>query len=187
VTGDAAIIHPAMLPPPVVRDLVEFVEFVADTVDELGQIPADLRLSPCMLSALLVLGRMKVVSALLQSDRVFAHMPPMARYVMPGREAIWPLHADTDYNSHIRGEFLTVWVPLVPIDDACGGLRINGKPVAPMAPGDAVIMGMDCLHESMANRSDRARLSCDFRFFGSNASSSKHYMDCETGRIVAPC
>jgi len=38
----------------------------------------------------------------------------------------------------------------------------------------------------MPNSSDRMRLSCDFRFFGEQSHSTKHYLDIATNTVVAP-
>ena len=53
-------------------------------------------------------------------------------------------------------------------------------------PGDIVVMGNETVHASMANLSSRTRLSVDFRFFGEDSRSSKHYLDLAERRVVAP-
>ena len=74
---------------------------------------------------------------------------------------------------------------LAPIDSgsADGGQRVV---LAPLEPGDVVIMGKRTMHESMANSSDRMRLCCDFRFFGEQSHSTKHYLDIAANTVVAP-
>jgi len=52
--------------------------------------------------------------------------------------------------------------------------------------GDAVILGRTTIHESMPNKSDRVRVSCDFRFFGERSHSTKHYLDLASNTIVSP-
>jgi hypothetical protein len=47
-------------------------------------------------------------------------------------------------------------------------------------------MGKRTMHESMPNSSDRMRLSCDFRFFGEQSHSTKHYLDIAANTVVAP-
>ena len=131
-------------------------------------------------------------------------------------KAAVPAHQDVTYNKHL-GPFCVVWVPLVDIDEACGGMAVYprtqgrgelfaGETVAPadgwipgidvarfervvlqpLAPGDVVVMGNETVHESMPNKSDRTRLSIDFRFFGDNSHSSKHYLDLAQRRVIAP-
>ena len=58
--------------------------------------------------------------------------------------------------------------------------------LAPLDPGDLVVMSKRTLHESMPNLSDRLRLSCDFRFFGEQSRSTKHYLDISADKVVAP-
>jgi ectoine hydroxylase-related dioxygenase (phytanoyl-CoA dioxygenase family) len=72
------------------------------------------------------------------------------------------------------------WIPAI---DTAGLERVE---LQPLAPGDVVVMGEETVHESMANRSSRIRLSIDFRFFGDGSRSSKHYLDLAQRRVVAP-
>jgi hypothetical protein len=156
-----------------------------------------------------------ILKAALQSDRLYMHMPPMARYVLPNNsEAGVPAHQDASYNDHMN-DFVTVWVPLVDIDEQCGGVTIyegrkdgfipvtklvqNGvwteavpaeglTPVncAPMAPGDILMFNPYVVHGSMPNVSNRIRFSMDCRFFGGDATTSKHCLDMTTWTVVAP-
>jgi hypothetical protein len=72
------------------------------------------------------------------------------------------------------------WIPGIDVE------RLERIELHPLAPGDVVVMGNETVHESMANRSARTRLSIDFRFFGDNSHSSKHYLDLAQRRVIAP-
>lgn len=183
----------------------------------LGHFPLPVRLSEALWQIPLALAQQPLLYALLGATRLFVHMPPTARFVLPGNvKAAVPAHQDVTYNKHL-GPFCVVWVPLVEIDRACGGMAVyprtqgrgelfSGDAVAPadgwipgvevaglervelypLTPGDVVVMGNETVHESMPNLSSRTRLSVDFRFFGDNSRSSKHYLDLAERRVVAP-
>jgi Phytanoyl-CoA dioxygenase (PhyH) len=183
----------------------------------LGHFPLSVRLSEALWQIPLALADQPLLYALLGVRSLFVHMPPTARFVLPGNvKAAVPAHQDVTYNKHL-GPFCVVWVPLVAIDRACGGMAVYprtqgrgelfaGDSVAPtdgwipgvevagldrvelypLAPGDVVVMGNETVHESMPNLSSRTRLSVDFRFFGDNSRSSKHYLDLAARRVVAP-
>lgn len=185
----------------------------------LGHFPLEVRLAEPLRAIPRFLNSHPLLFELLSTGRLYAHMPPTARYVLPRCSlARVPLHQDISYNRHLD-EFCVVWVPLVPIDLACGGMaayaRTHHAPemvaehkkaadgwlapidsgsaaggqrvvLAPLEPGDVVIMGKRTMHESMANSSDRMRLSCDFRFFGERSHSTKHYLDIAADTVVAP-
>ncbi|CAN5884844.1 hypothetical protein BH11PSE3_BH11PSE3_03930 [soil metagenome] len=186
----------------------------------LGHFPLEVRLAEALREIARVANARPLLFELLGTRRLFAHMPPAARYVLPHCSlAGVPPHQDISYNRHL-GEFCVVWVPLVPIDEACGGMAVyrktntakeilvdeaepvtNGwlRPIesqdlantervvlAPLEPGDVVILGRSTVHESMPNNSGRIRLSCDFRFFGEQSHSTKHYLDLASDKIVSP-
>jgi ectoine hydroxylase-related dioxygenase (phytanoyl-CoA dioxygenase family) len=186
----------------------------------LGHFPLEVRLAEPLRAIPSFLNSHPLLFDLLSTRRLYAHMPPTARYVLPHCSlARVPLHQDISYNPHM-GDFCVVWVPLVPIDLACGGMvayaRTHNAPemvlerqhaaaegwlppievglvhdaqrvvLAPLDPGDVVVMGKRTMHESMANSSDRMRLSCDFRFFGEQSHSTKHYLDIAANKVVAP-
>jgi hypothetical protein len=186
----------------------------------LGHFPLDVRLGEPLRAIPRFLNAHPLLFELLAARKLYAHMPPTARYVLPHCSlARVPLHQDVSYNRHM-GEFCVVWVPLVPIDFACGGMaayaRTHNAPemvaerqraasdgwlppieaglpkgaervvLAPLEPGDIVVLGQRTMHESMPNDSDRLRLSCDFRFFGERSHSSKHYLDIAADTVVAP-
>ena len=183
----------------------------------LGHFPLPVRLDAALWQIPLALAEQPLLYDLLGAGQLFVHMPPTARFVLPGNvKAAVPAHQDVTYNKHL-GPFCVVWTPLVAIDRACGGMAVYprtqgggelfaGAAVAPtdgwipgidvtgfervelvpLAPGDVVVMGNETVHESMPNRSQRTRLSVDFRFFGDNSRSSKHYLDLAARRVVAP-
>ena len=178
-----------------------------------GQFPLAVRLAAPLKSLLHSPPLTAILHALFPGQAVRAHMPPMARFVLPGNGlAMVPSHQDCSYNRHLS-DFLTAWIPLVEIDQACGGVRIHsdtanlgewitdnqrnvwlaaipdlGYPKVDfhMQPGDLLVFHMRTIHESLPNTSDRVRLSLDYRFFGSAASSTKHYYDLDTRRVVPP-
>lgn len=145
-------------------------------------------------------------------DALYMHMPPTARFVVPGNlDAAVPPHQDRPYNEHLP-EFLTVWVPLVEIDEQCGGVAVypgsqdaavdTGErtnvwydavptdgytPVhcAPMSPGDVLIMLPATIHKSMPNLSQTTRISVDMRFFGTPVSG-KHFLDMQSWKVREP-
>jgi ectoine hydroxylase-related dioxygenase (phytanoyl-CoA dioxygenase family) len=185
-----------------------------------GHYPLEVRLSETLREFPRFANNHPLLFELLGTKRLFAHMPPTARYVLPRCSlAAVPPHQDISYNRHMD-DFCVVWVPLVPIDERCGGMAAyrrtnhvgevltgevlpgaNGwlRPIksadleraervvlTPLEVGDAVILGHRTIHESMPNRSNRVRLSCDFRFFGERSHSTKHYLDLASDTVVAP-
>lgn len=178
-----------------------------------GQFPLAVRLAQPLKSLLHSPRLAAILQALFPGESVRAHMPPMARFVLPGNgQAMVPPHQDCSYNRHMS-DFLTAWMPLVEIDDACGGVRVHSdtadlgewitdnqrdvwlaaipdlgypKVDVQMRPGDLLVFHMRTIHESLPNTSDRVRLSLDYRLFGSSATSTKHYYDLDTRQVVAP-
>jgi Phytanoyl-CoA dioxygenase (PhyH) len=182
-----------------------------------GHFPLSVRLGEELWGIPLHLADHPFLYDILAAKRLFMHIPPTARFVLPGNvQAAVPAHQDISYNRHL-GAFCVVWVPLVDIDGACGGMaaypRSHGRgellkgasaaaadtwlpgintsklervELQPLAPGDVVVMSNETVHESMPNRSARTRLSIDFRFFGDNSRSSKHFLDLAQRRIVPP-
>lgn len=185
------IIVPGMLSPSLVNYVRECLVLSIDQIDERGQFPREVRLDLRMEFIASMLAHHPTVQHLLDARNLRCHWPPMARCMQPKNlGAMWAPHRDTEYNPHIDGDFLTVWLPLTPIVGASDGGLMVLEPIrylAPLAPGDAVIMSKDCLHASMSNYSDTPRLSLDFRFFSALTPTTKHYFDTLTDRIVAPC
>lgn len=154
----------------------------------------------------------ELLASALRSEQLFMHMPPTARFVLPGStRAAVPPHRDVSYNSHMR-DFVILWVPLTDIDDECGGVAIyegsHNKAEDPagtenfwlkavstdgyervhctMKMGDALLMDQTMLHASVPNVSDRVRCSIDFRFFGGTSTSSKHMLDLQQWQVIEP-
>mgnify|MGYP000858271478 CR=1 FL=1 len=178
-----------------------------------GHYPLEVRLSRELWAIPRDAGLRNVLAALLESDTLFMHMPPTARFVLPGNaQAGVPAHQDAIYNEHMQG-FITVWVPFVTIDDRCGGVAVypgsgsvkhaashdqgnfwyDAAPTEGLeklhvhcAPGDILVMNNHVIHESMPNVSDRTRVSVDLRFFGASGWSRKHYLDMQDWHVVAP-
>lgn len=178
----------------------------------LGQFPLAVRLSEKIKPIARYLGESDLLKKLLGSGKLFMHMPPMMRFVPPNyTPAAVPAHQDSSYNTHMSG-FLTVWVPLVRIDSACGGLVIfedsqhvvsnvapeyNGwlrpvpvdgfkrKQLEGLEPGDVVLLSPNIVHASAPNISHRTRLSMDIRIFGEKTHSSKHHMNLQTLETIA--
>jgi hypothetical protein len=155
-----------------------------------------------------------ILKALLASDDLYMHMPPTARYVLPGNvHAGVPPHQDVSYNKHMSN-FVTIWVPFVDIDDACGGVTIyegsgqaqeysveqassdfwqQGVPTEGYRPvhctmkaGSVLALNKWIIHCSTDNRSSNIRISTDFRFFGASDRSTKHYLDIKRRHVVKP-
>jgi len=178
-----------------------------------GHFPLDARLSPNMWAVPKAAGLRRVLETVLDDDTLFLHMPPTSRYVLPGnKHAGVPAHQDVSYNPHMT-DFVTVWVPFVPIDEKCGGVMVyehTNKPLelltdkgrkfwfegvatgdhpgvhCVMNPGDCLVLNRWVVHGSVANTSDRTRVSTDFRFFPSREKSTKHYLDMQEWRVIDP-
>lgn len=179
-----------------------------------GHFSLETRLSPKLWEIPYSTKFLAIVSALLESGTVFLHMPPTARYVLPGNiHAGVPPHQDISYNRHMT-DFVTIWVPLVNIDDDCGGVMMyRGSGHAPEHPvsqsksefwqkgvptdgytpvhckiraGDVLALNKWVVHGSMPNKSPCTRISIDFRFFGERDRSSKHYLDIQKRKVIAP-
>jgi len=157
---------------------------------------------------------LQIVRNLLGSDTVFMHMPPTARFVLPGNaHAGTPPHQDVTYNQHMV-DFVVIWVPLVDIDDECGGVvvyentgRLPEQPLGARASafwqggvdvsgfkavhcklrrGDILALNRFVVHSSMPNTSSRTRYSIDHRFFAARNLTSKHYLDMQSLVVVDP-
>ena len=179
---------------------------VVDQQVLLGQFPLEVRLSDAIKPLAQHIGQSKILHEILNSEQLYMHMPPMIRYVPPSyTAAAVPPHQDTSYNRHLSN-FVTVWTPMVPITETCGGLVMyEGSQHLPdtvteekradswlppidvssftrtqlkgLDVGDVVILSPRIAHESAPNISDTIRLSMDLRIFGQHDTSSKHCMD----------
>jgi uncharacterized protein YbaR (Trm112 family) len=152
------------------------------------------------------------LSAFLQTDHYYIHYPPMVRFkIADASSSLVPVHQDAPYNAHLS-DFVTVWVPLVDIDDECGGIiayegshqtelmehKASGawanKATADtsaytahhihMNAGDALLFPPTLLHESAPHRSARVRYSIDFRVIRDKKSTTKSYYDPFTEKIT---
>lgn len=153
-----------------------------------------------------------LVAALLGIERVAVHLPPAARFVLPGNtRAGVPPHQDFRYNEHLP-QFLTVWTPFVDIDEQCGGVivyegpRNRDLPVPPpdgpwlggvrtmehspqhieVMRGDVLVLDARIVHGSAPNSSDQVRISADYRFFNGAERSLKHALDLDSMTVLPP-
>ena len=55
-----------------------------------------------------------------------------------------------------------------------------------MEIGDALIMHSNLVHQSLANTGSHIRLSMDLRFFAEADGSTKHFLNVQTGTVIAP-
>lgn len=180
-----------------------------------GQFSVESRLSKSLLNIFSSQRLKQILRQILLSQQTFLHMPPMARFVLPGNEySPVPAHQDIVYNKHMS-DFITVWIPLVSIDDKCGGVRVykdtgsadkkielateeenfwyKGLPVdsyesehCEMQEGDILVLNKYVIHASEPNRSDKTRYSLDCRLFNEKVTSSKHHLDLNTMEVIAP-
>jgi ectoine hydroxylase-related dioxygenase (phytanoyl-CoA dioxygenase family) len=119
-------------------------------------------------------------------------------------DSLVPVHQDASYNPHLSN-FITVWVPLVDIDDDCGGIiAYEGSQLTAvvehegsgawakkavidvskypsrhitMKAGDALLFPPNLLHESAPHRSSLIRYSIDFRVFRDSTDTNKSHYD----------
>ncbi len=178
-----------------------------------GHFPLETRLSRTLWQIPKLDSVREVLRAALGHDELFMHMPPTARFVLPGnKHAGVPAHQDTSYNKHMT-DFVTLWVPLTRIDERCGGVAVfegSGQPVelledreqkfwlkgvptdgfnkvhCTMDIGDALLLNKWIIHESVPNTSNRIRYSIDTRYFSGREQSSKHLLDMQTWRVIEP-
>jgi len=178
-----------------------------------GHFPLQVRLSPVLWGVPKSRELQERLSRLFPGQSLRVHMPPTARFVLPGNHfAAVPAHQDIAYNRHLE-DFVTVWVPLVEIDEKCGGVAfysdgnikhdlgnaeklgfwrgpvsgIKGTQIPVKVPlGGVLLFNKWVVHESMPNHSDRIRLSVDYRFFGSHSQSTKHFLDLSRLTVINP-
>jgi hypothetical protein len=181
-----------------------------------GELPLEVRLDATLKLVAHEEGLARVLRALLGAESLRLHNPPSIRVSAPGLSiGNVPLHQDLAYNLHVK-EFVTAWVPLCEIDDACGGVdvlegshRSSALEHVPqvvwsnaikdakivdrfvrrhvlLGAGDVLLFGPYLLHASHPNSSDRVRASIDYRFFSAATSSEKHYYDVDRRHVVAP-
>ena len=179
-----------------------------------GEFDLETRLDRRICGVLSSPGVRERLTRFLDAPQYCIHYPPMVRFKMadvPG--SILPAHQDFTYNAHLR-DFITVWVPLVDIDDEVGGLilyegsqhgkslehaskgpwayGLNGSDVQEyprqhihMRLGDVLIFPPLMIHESAPHRSQtRLRYSIDFRVFVAPEHTTKSYFDPFGDRVV---
>ncbi len=179
-----------------------------------GHFSLETRLSKDLWSIPRDAGLRALLEQTLRSRSLFMHMPPTARFVLPGNVyAGVPAHQDVSYNHHMP-EFVTAWIPFVDIDSQCGGVTVFKGSNVPnealsisaterfwlkslptdgytpvhceMQVGDVLLLSKWVVHQSMPNRSGRTRISMDCRFFGNSGRSTKHFLDMQHWKVVAP-
>lgn len=175
-----------------------------------GHLPLHRRLDRTLWAVTLCSGLRDLLKELFPG-KVGMHLPPAARYVVPGnKEALVPAHQDAAYNGHMS-DFVTVWIPFTEIDAESGGVEVyrgtNRLPPIGHGPrgtvwfdgialndakaehcivplGGALLLSPTIIHASLPNTSSRTRYSIDYRFF--TGGSTKHYLDLETMKVVEP-
>jgi hypothetical protein len=178
-----------------------------------GHYPREVRLSETLWAIPRDPGLREALETIFGQDELYMHMPPVARFVMPGnRHAGVPAHQDVSYNKHMR-DFVTVWCPWVSINERCGGVAVfknsnepverldntdqrfwlKGVPTAghervafDMEPGDALVLSPWVIHQSVPNTSTGLRISTDCRFMPGPGMSSKHVLDMQAWRVLEP-
>jgi hypothetical protein len=177
----------------------------------MGHFPLATRLSERLWDIARVDALGALIRECLADERVFMHVPPVSRYVVPeSRTAGVPAHQDRSYNGHLPS-FITVWVPYVSIDERCGGVivyeggdravRELTPPSGPwlgacsteglravqpaLDPGDVLVLSDWIVHASAPNRAEHTRISTDFRFFA-GGRSKKHALDLATFTVIPP-
>ena len=89
-----------------------------------GELPLPVRLNPMLKRICDAAALIRVLRRHFGNSGLRLHNPPSIRVSMPGRAiSNVPPHQDWSYNRHIS-DFVTVWVPLVSIDDRCGGTDV---------------------------------------------------------------
>ncbi|NBV22339.1 MAG: hypothetical protein EBS05_10540 [Proteobacteria bacterium] len=177
-----------------------------------GEFDLETRLDKRIMQVLATPRVLAYLSNFLSSDGYCIHYPPMMRFKMAAADASkLPPHQDWPYNTHMT-DFLTVWVPLVTIDEGTGGVVVyegshqdgNVQHVAEgsweakaladldkypqlhvlMNPGDILTFPSELLHASAPQTSSRIRYSIDFRVFRNPEDSTKSFFKAKTQEIV---
>jgi hypothetical protein len=170
-----------------------------------GQFSLKRRLSKPIMKIATNKKMIKKINKILLKKISFLHMPPMARFVIPENNiSAVPPHQDISYNKHLS-DFITVWIPLVKINNHSGCLRMFKKKYRKILKtkkvyntiwnkikntglgpykdlnnlnlGDIVIFNKYKLHTSVPNNSNIIRFSLDLRFFFTRDQSSKSFYD----------
>jgi len=194
------------------QDSVGVSNLTKKTRDALsGHISLETRLNPILRKIPYYPIIQEILKSILKSDVLYMHMPPTARFILPRNiHAGVPPHQDVAYNKHMS-DFITMWVPLVEINEECGGVImyegsgfISERAVPQkinefwhqgistdgykarhciMNPGSVLILNQWIIHASKLNNSNHVRYSIDYRFFGETTKSQKHYLDMQTANV----
>lgn len=99
---------------------------------------------------------------------VLFQCPPTLRIVLPSDHAVGKVHKDADYGGHEDSE-INFWVPITDVSGATS-LHLESSPGCgdyrpmDMCYGEALrFNGLNCMHHTVPNSSDRCRVSFDFR------------------------
>lgn len=177
-----------------------------------GEFNIETRLDMTILELLSLDSIKKFVCNFLNIERFFIHYPPMIRFKKQNAFiSIVPVHQDIAYNEHIA-DFVTAWLPLVDIDDQCGGVIVyegthlgeisehqvsgawSSRAVTDLSPytkkhilmkaGDVLFFPPTLFHESAPHLSSHIRYSIDFRIFKNAGDTKKSYYDPFHQKIV---
>lgn len=180
-----------------------------------GELPLEDRLNESLRQIAHIPAVIDVLCKLLECESIKMHNPPSIRVSQPhATYGNVPMHQDWVYNTHVQN-FITLWLPLCQIDDFCGGVDVlvGSQERGPVEHqrgdlwsneicdstvydnykskhiildiGDILLFGPHLMHRSHHNTSRRVRFSIDYRFFDSNAYTSKHSYD-PTLKLVIP-
>lgn len=170
-----------------------------------GEYDLDTRLSPLLADVLSSSSFRHGMAAFLGTERFYVHWPSMMRFKLAGaKSSVVPPHQDWTYNAHLE-DFVTVWIPLVDLSEACGGVIVyegshhdGRKPheaqgawdyaaIADISPyrahhfiakaGDALLFPPTELHASAPHSADTPRFSLDVRVFLDPEKTAKSYFD----------
>lgn len=199
--------HQARLPDYEARDLPpDYRNFLV------GQFDLETRLHERILDLLSTPSLTSFIRRFCGSENYYLHYPPMIRFKAPGaKESLVPVHQDTAYNPHLK-DFLTAWLPLTDIDDACGGVIVyTGSQELPeskheasgawanrssvdlsnyerkhvhMKAGDLLLFAKGLFHESAPHTASHLRYSVDFRVIPTPEATSKSYYDPGLRKVV---
>lgn len=145
---------------------------------------------------------MNKLKKILNTKKIYIYIPTMSRYALPNcKLSLTPWHDDSSYNPHFK-KFVTVWIPLIPINKRIGGIcflndsqvkaknetkkkevffskyKLSKKPSVRHYEcniGDALIFNNRTIHKSVLNKSKIIRYSIDFRVSSSKADNKHCY------------
>lgn len=149
---------------------------------------------------------------ILKTKNIYIYIPTMSRYALPNcKLSLTPWHDDSSYTPQFK-KFITVWIPLIPINKKIGGIcflndtqtkaknetkdkevffsqyKLSKKPSIrhyECNVGDALIFNNKTVHKSLLNKSKIIRYSIDFRVSSSKADN-KHCYSVKEKKIILP-